>query len=152
MRFVADSMLGKLARFLRIMGQDVIYLRDAEDTFVLYTAKEERRLLLTKDRGLAEMAARTSTEHLLIHSNSVREQLKEVLEKTGIRPSRPVRCISCNGPIEKVDRGEVEGLVPDFVWQRYTDFWMCRSCGKIYWHGSHLKGLIRFLGYNPWER
>lgn len=150
MRFVADSMLGKLARFLRMLGQDVLFFRDAQDPFLLYTAKETGRILVTRDRGLYRDALRVGVKAVLVRSNHVKEQLRELLEATGFVPARPERCIVCNGPLKKVDRCEIEGLVPDFVLYRNSEFFMCGSCGKVYWQGSHVRNFVRFLGFDPW--
>ena len=151
MRFVADVMLGKLARFLRMVGQDVLYFEDARDEFLIYTAKETGRLLLTRDVGLYRAAVSCGACCLLIRSNYVREQLEEVRGAVALRPARAVNCIRCNGPLKKVDKCEIEGEVPEYVWHTNSEFWVCERCGRVYWRGSHIRNFVRFLGYNPWD-
>ncbi len=151
MRFVADVMLGKLSRFLRMLGHDVLYFERAEDDFLIYTCKETARTLITKDRVLHKAARSLHLDSVLINSNYVREQLKELQRAKGLSFSKPTRCITCNGPLIKREKYEIERLVPDFVWHRNRDFWQCKTCGKVYWDGSHTKNFVRFLGFNPWE-
>ncbi len=151
MKFVADVMLGKLARFLRMMGQDVLYFEKAEDNFLIYVAKESNRVLLTRDTRLWKDAVSAKAKSLLLRSNYVKEQVKEVFEATKIKPVRARNCPSCNGALKKKAKYEIEGLVPEFVWNRNSDFWMCERCGKIYWSGSHIRNFVKFLGFNPWD-
>ncbi len=152
MKFIADVMLGKLARFLRMIGQDVIYFADADDDFIIYSAKETRRILLTRDVRLYQSARLLGIPAVLVCSNHVKEQLKEVIEATKLVPEKAKRCIVCNAPLKSVERCEIEGLVPEFVWMRNSEFWICEGCGKVYWRGSHIKNFIKFLGFDPWEK
>ncbi|BAT72125.1 conserved hypothetical protein [Thermosulfidibacter takaii ABI70S6] len=151
MKFVADVMLGKLARFLRMMGQDVLYFDKAEDEFLLYTCKETNRTLLTRDKELHNAARSVKVDSVLLASNYVKEQLRELLDKKTLKLAKPSRCIVCNGLLVKKGPEDVEGLIPEFVLHKNREFWMCSRCGKVYWDGSHVKNFVKFIGFNPWE-
>jgi uncharacterized protein with PIN domain len=140
-RFILDSMLGKLARFLRIMGYDSLYFKDAEDSFLIYIALEEGdRILLTKDVKLIEEANRLKIKAKLIRSNHVEEQLKELEELISFRMGNS-RCPICNGYLYRVEKEEIQGEIPDFVWYTNNEFYRCTNCKKIYWKGSHIPKL-----------
>ncbi|HHN66336.1 MAG TPA: hypothetical protein ENK09_13350 [Nitrospirae bacterium] len=139
--FIADAMLGRLARWMRFLGYDVLYCRDIDDRELVRTARAEDRILLTRDR---ELTKRFSVSHLLIRSEDVREQLKEVLSAfPGDRSER--RCMQCNTPIRDIRKREVEGLVPEYVYLHNSRFQQCPRCGRIYWEGSHTENISRLL-------
>jgi len=134
-KFAVDEMLGSLVRWLRMMGYDATYMRDRRDGQILEAARKEGRFLLTRDW---ELAQRSGDRGLYVESDKVEEQLHQVVEKFGLEPNeeRP-RCSSCNGELKKVPKEEVFGKVPDVTYQSNQEFFLCGSCGKIYWKGSH---------------
>jgi len=148
--FVADVMLGRLTRWLRIFGYDILYFKKAPDDFLIYVVLESRRVLLTRDRKLASEPI-LNGKVFLITSTHLKDQLKEFLENH-LFPSGISRCADCNGILKEVKRTEVEGEVPDYVYITSKRFWRCSSCGKIFWEGTHQKNMCKYLGYNPWER
>ncbi|NPA15213.1 MAG: hypothetical protein GXO44_01540 [Deferribacteres bacterium] len=152
MRFVADVMVGKLARWLRIMGYDVLYFNSAEDNFLIYVAKEDDRILLTRDRRLYSDALRAKAKAFCISSSDTTRQFEEVKEAFSLKARPVARCALCNFELKKVSKDEVDGLVPEFVWHRCEVFWRCSGCGKIYWSGTHLKNMVKHMGFDPWER
>lgn len=137
-RFIADAMLGSLAKWLRIMGFDTLYFRVIEDSELVRIAKQEGRILLSKDNALCRN--RKTGESLLIRSDNTMEQLREVLRSRRITPD-PIqvlrRCISCNGMLFPAERSSVVSDVPEYVLQRTNAFLKCGECGKVYWEGSH---------------
>lgn len=141
MRFVADVMLGKLARWLRILGYDVIYDPYAEDEKLVSCAVAEGRVLLTKDRHLVERWRKKLRQngYLLLKSNDWREQLKETIShfELDIQNHRMTRCPDCNGSLKEVPKESVRYKVPFFVFNFYNHFARCGQCGKVYWAGSH---------------
>lgn len=153
MKFVVDRMLGKLARWLRIAGYDTLYISDlpvekeVEDDYM--AANHEDRILLTKDKNLYHKAKSVERPVVLIESNSVGEQLKEV-EKIGVK-FKPVmdRCSVCNEFLrepskeEKKDVLEEEGIEEDLA--DIYELWYCPRCKKLYWKGSHWDNMIDFL-------
>ena len=131
-RLLADEMLGKLARDLRILGHDVAYARDLHDDEVLAWAGREGRVLLTRDQ---QLAARAGEAGLLVSSLDPAEQLDEViaaLELTATDATFLSRCLVCNEPLVATDPGRVPSDV------RATEAWACPACDRLYWDGSHV--------------
>lgn len=141
MRFIADVMLGKLARWLRILGYDVLYDPKAEDETLVALAVNDGRILLTKDRHLVERWRKKLRQngYLLLTSDDWREQLKETIAHFGldIQNHRMTRCPDCNGLLEEVPKESVRYKVPFFVFSAHNRFAHCNRCGKVYWAGSH---------------
>ena len=137
MKFVADAMLGRLAKRLRLHGLDVLYDPAADDNAVLRRALEEGRTILTRDTGLASRPLARNC--LLIASDRVDEQEEQVLAATPREALRAplTRCSLCNGLLEPVDRDSVQNLVPDHVFRNTKTFVRCSACGRVYWQGSH---------------
>lgn len=139
-KFIADVMLGKLAKWLRILGFDVLYGSNLDDESLLRIAKIDKRVILTKDKKLFDNAKKESIKVFFVKENSCFYQLKDLikglnLNKSFISPFK--RCVRCNSLISPVKRKEVEGLVPDFIYNTVKHFSKCPGCGKIYWQGSH---------------
>ncbi|MEW6679564.1 MAG: Mut7-C RNAse domain-containing protein [bacterium] len=135
MKFILDDMLGKLARWLRIMGYDAKYCRKISDDEVIKQAKEERRILLTRDRLLVKRFAVTS---LLIKSENIENQLKQVIKRFNLDIKDIfTRCPSCNGILEGIEKEKAYHNVPDIVFSCYDNFSLCTLCGKYYWRGNH---------------
>lgn len=145
-RFVADAMLGKLARWLRLLGYDTLYMNDT-DAAIAYTARSESRVLLTRDRALAR---RRGLETVLVQSSSLQAQLVQVVEwaaaqSTGSPRCLPPRCMACNVPLEPVPRSVAAAHVPPYVARTHELFHRCPECGKIYWQGSHWRNMAHLL-------
>lgn len=142
-RFVVDVNLGGLARLLRILGFDVWWSSDADDTTLADISVGQQRILLTRDRGL--LKRRAVTHGLFAHSEHPEEQALEVIRRLDLRRHLAplTRCLRCNGPLVPVRKAEViEHLEP--LTRRYFDeFSRCRECGQIYWAGSHHARLVR---------
>ena len=146
-RFIVDSMLGSLARWLRMLGYDTVYAKGWHDARVLEVAAAEGRVLVTRDHGLYRRALRRGVE-----ASYVGEDLAEALAllslRYGIRlevdPSAS-RCPLCNAPLKEVGREEVRGRVPPRVYERYDRFWVCTGCGQVYWMGGHWRGIRETL-------
>jgi len=135
--FLLDGMLGSLARWLRIMGYDSEYLRDEEDSALLTILGG--RYLLTRDRQLAQ---RAGPQGFYLESDFLDLQLSAVVKRFGLHPDlERTRCTACNGPLDKVPKDRVRGKVEEGTWGEHQDFWMCRECGKVYWHGAHWKNI-----------
>jgi uncharacterized protein with PIN domain len=136
-RFVADAMVGKLARWLRVIGVDVTYDCSLDDPELLALARREKRILLTRDQPLA--FGGNEPPRLFIESDDFREQLRQVVETYRIDPSEAVftRCINCNAVLESIPRGEARGKVPPYVFSTQNQFKRCPTCDKILWGGTH---------------
>jgi uncharacterized protein with PIN domain len=142
MRFVCDVMLGKLAKYLRILGFDAVYAASpaALDRCRVHDGD---RILLTRRKGPSPFA-RT----VRIESENAAEQLREM--KALIKPaiSRSAvfgRCIECNVALIEAGKADVEPRIPEFVYHHYTRFKLCPSCMRVYWEGSHTHGMAALL-------
>lgn len=140
-RFVADAHLGRLARYLRLLGFDTRFENDPGDRELARLSADEGRILLSRDRGL--LARAIVTHGLWVPSARPREQLAWVVERLDLyRLIRPfTRCTVCNGGLEPVPGTEVRDQVPERVAKVFHRFWRCRGCGRIYWEGSHYQRL-----------
>ena len=144
-RFVVDTMLGRLARWLRAMGYDTVYLGQADDRRLLQLARAEDRVLVTRDRMLARLAEPRSC---LIHAELVDDQVLEAVERLALSPIDGdwlSRCLECNARLEPERRESLQDLVPEHVFATHTDFMRCPGCGKIYWAGSHVDRMLERL-------
>lgn len=133
-RFLADCMLGKLVRWLRILGYDVAYFRYLEDNKLLAIALLEKRVLLTKDRTLAALGREWA---YYVRGETLPEQLLELKNTFGLTFSLPPRCSLCNVPLQDVPPEEAKKDVPLFVSVSFHSFRRCPSCGKVFWPGTH---------------
>ncbi len=143
-RFIVDGMLGSLARKLRIFGYDTLYRADLSDNEILKAASKEERIILTSDQQLSDRASKRRIGCILLNEKNDENRLAVILHETGgevqLNPDRS-RCSACNGEVEPVGRAEAAGAVPKGVLARQEKFYRCKSCGKIYWIGSHWKRL-----------
>jgi uncharacterized protein len=141
MKFLCDAMLGGLAKWLRAAGYDTYYARegtDISDGSLVRMAFEEGRVLLTSDRGFLERKpVRDQEVSLLVVSHlPVEDQLRLVVRSFGLA-QRPSRCMGCNGELETVQVSAVVDRVPPGVIRDHRNFFRCRGCGRVFWHGSH---------------
>jgi len=150
LRFIADCMLGRLAKWLRVLGYDVAYERAISDDLLVARARAEGRILLTRDRRLVQRRAlRGGPGHLLIKSDQPDEQLVEMAKQYGIevRPDRFLtRCLRCNEPTDRVPREAVKGSVPSYVFLTQEMFSGCPACGRVYWRATHVESILRQIG------
>lgn len=145
LRFVADRMLGRLARMLRLLGYDTLYSPRMTAAEIQEIARAEERILLT--RGRVEKRYPKLQNVLSLESESAPKQLREVVERFGLdtRGGLWTRCTLCNAPIENVEKHAVEPLVEAKVFQIYDEFFRCSGCGHIYWRGSHVERILKNL-------
>lgn len=140
-RFLADEMLGKLARDLRALGYDAAYVRDVTDDEVLEQAVDEDRRLLTRDVHLAERAGERA---VLLESRDPAEQVRRVVDVLDLEPAAErflSRCLACNAELEAT---RAPDEVPEDV--REAPHWRCPGCGNLYWRGSHADDMLDRLG------
>jgi uncharacterized protein len=132
-KFLVDQMLIRLGRWLRLAGQDVENPGEDDDQMLAKRAKMEGRVLITRDRGLADLCQRSGTDCMLIASDRLGGQLVE-MEMAGVELKiAPNRCTICNGVLLEAP-AEAR---PDHLDEKQV--WRCEACGKLYWHGSHWK-------------
>ncbi len=147
MKFVADCMLGKLAKWLRLIGFDTLYMREADDSELVRIALQQGRVLLTRDTELARRKILRG-KSLLIEDDRISHQLSQVMLAFELQPSMFTRCAVCNGKIAHIDKAEVRELVPPYVFKTHEDFGRCSLCGRIYWRGTHVEHVLERLKSN----
>jgi len=145
--FIVDSMLGSLARWLRMLGYDTLYAKGWHDSRILDEASATGRIIVTRDRGLYRRALRRGIEAVFV-SDNIAEALAKLGAIYGIRldidPDRS-RCPLCNTPLKRIDKSRVKGRVPPRVYEAYDEFWICPRCGQVYWRGGHWRGINETL-------
>ncbi len=135
-------MLGKLAKFLRILGFDTRYERLISEQELILAARREGRIIITRKKRLVN-----EKDVIFLDTDSPKEQLKILNQRLNLKDRiKPFsRCLICNEEIEEIDKEEAKGKVPYFTFQTQENFSRCPSCQRIYWAGSHLKGMRKFL-------
>ena len=137
-RFIADAMLGRLSRWLRLLGFDTLYYPDIKDTDLMKLAVQEDRCLLTRDTHFLNI--RNFRNFLMVHSDDPIEQVTEVLSSFNLNEFKPGRCARCNGVLDPVARREeVRNMVPEYVFLHCHSFLRCVACKSVYWEGTHLR-------------
>ncbi len=128
-------MLGTLAKWLRILGYDTFFDPALNDHQLVHLARAEGRVLLTRDR---ELARRRGVRVLLIGSERLNDQIRQVLTDLELEPDRSFsRCPVCNEPLETLGREEARSRVPAYVARTHDTFRACAACHRVYWRGTH---------------
>jgi uncharacterized protein with PIN domain len=145
-KFIADAMLGSLARKLRIFGYDTLYNAKINDSQVLQIALTENRTILTSDRDLFRSATKTNIDSILLTGDNDIDRLAKIFRSLqGKRkPQDPLnsRCSICNGELCNINKNEASNLVPEGVLHNQEKFYKCTICEKIFWIGTHWKKII----------
>ena len=144
MKFLCDQMLGTLTKWLRIYGFDTCFVNsEIDDAKLLEIAIEENRILITRDKILIQRARKENLNTIEIKTTDVDEQISFVLGDIKTDKKKVLsRCILCNTEIEKINKEEVKGKVPERVFNNNEKFWHCKKCNKIYWKGSHYEKMF----------
>jgi uncharacterized protein with PIN domain len=146
MKFVADRMLGKLAKGLRMLGYDTVYYRGENAYQLIKLAREEGRVILTRNGKLIPKRPEDRINRIAEDKPSL--QLKELIRKKVIslnEESLFSRCLLCNILLNEITRKEAVGKVPDFIFYQQRKFFRCPQCLKIYWQGSHQENMKRWV-------
>ncbi|MFA6004296.1 MAG: Mut7-C RNAse domain-containing protein [Elusimicrobiota bacterium] len=143
-RFLVDSMLGKVARWLVMMGYDAAFAGTdgRADCELLAQAQKEGRIFLTRDAKIVKVAG---VKVVVVGSQRFESQLRCVFKELGLRPDPKrffTRCTYCNQALESVPREEAAALVPPLVRDLPTDFWRCSGCQRMYWQGTHTQRAV----------
>jgi uncharacterized protein with PIN domain len=134
-RFLADNMLGTLAKWLRILGYNTAYNPAWDDNDLARISRAEGRILLTRD---VELSRRRGLRALLIESEVLEGQIAQVIREYGLSLANPFsRCPVCNTPLEPADRHDALGRVPSYVFCTKESFRYCPHCNQFYWRGTH---------------
>jgi uncharacterized protein with PIN domain len=143
MRFAADEMLGKLARWLRVGGLDVSYERKISDSELVRRARQDGRIILTRDTHLIQRLG--EAEFLFIGSDHLKEQLREFYGRfPQLRKHQQTltRCLECNTLLEAISKEQVKDRVWPYVYKTQAKFTTCASCGRIYWEATHVQRIM----------
>jgi uncharacterized protein with PIN domain len=133
-------MLGKLARWLKMMGHDVEYSNSMDDSQLLAIAKKEHRILLTRDFQLYQHAVAKEADAFYVQGQTEEERLAELATRYGISLEIDMatsRCPKCNTPVKHIPKEKVASRVEKNTFEHYTEFWQCPNCGQVYWQGAH---------------
>ena len=146
--FIVDAMLGKLAKKLRLLGYDSLYSSTMQDDKIIQLAKNEGRILVTKDEPLVRKAEKKKILTIQITSDDEIEQILLINEKTKLGrctvSGGNSRCPVCNSELQYTEKDDVSEKIPTGVFENMSDFWTCKKCKKIYWEGTHIKNLQKF--------
>jgi uncharacterized protein with PIN domain len=136
-RFLADRMLGRLAKWLRILGYDTAYLPQLSPAGVMREGRRQSRVVLTRDTRL--LRQKDAPPFVFVRSDHFREQLKQLADTLHLDPLHALftRCVACNQALEGVAKGEVRDRVPEYVWQTQNGFRRCPQCHRLYWGATH---------------
>jgi uncharacterized protein len=147
-KFLADGMLGKLARWLRMLGQDVRYSTKLSDNELLELAKAECRVLLTRDFELYKRAVGRGVEGFYVEGKRESEQLSEVAMRYCLTLEVDMdksHCPICNTKLEAAPKEQLKDKLEPNTYRYYDRFWRCPNCGQIYWQGAHWKQITDTL-------
>ena len=144
-KFILDTHLGKLARYLRLAGFDTFYCNDLEDSEIIKISLDDNRIILTRDKGILKNSS--VTHGYYIRSQKPKEQIKEVIRRFDLESliKSFTICSSCNGKIVTVSKDLIFKQLKSLTKKHYNRFYMCSECKKIYWEGSHYRRIKDFI-------
>jgi uncharacterized protein with PIN domain len=143
-KFIADGMLGKLTRWLRMLGQDVMYSNQFEDAELIAKAAKEHRVLLTRDSELYQRAVSKGLVAFYVEGLTEAEKLAELAERFDFSLTidlKRSRCPRCNAEIRLTPKETLVSKVKKNTFTYYDEFWKCSECGRVYWQGAHWDGI-----------
>lgn len=147
--FLVDRMLGRLAKWLRILGYDTAYLPQLSPQGLMREGRHQRRIILTRDTRF--LRQKDAPAFIFVRDDHFRKQLQQVADACHLDPLRMLltRCSECNQLLEIVDKETVWALVPEYVWQTQDEFHRCPACHRLYWgatHKEHVLDELRQMG------
>jgi hypothetical protein len=144
-KFAADRMLGRLVKWLRVLGCDVIYGPHLTGYGLIRAARAEGRLILTRDRRLKQ---KQPPEFIFIESDHYRDQLRQVVRECGLEIGGKLftRCLACNSLLQIRSKETVKQLVPAYVFTTQEAFSWCSQCRRVYWPATHQQKMVEELG------
>jgi uncharacterized protein with PIN domain len=149
MLFLVDSMLGNVARKLQLLGYDSEYDSDFGDLKILEIAKNEKRVIISKDRELIIRSKKQGIPSVYVTKEDEIGQFLEILEHIPLEintiSGNSARCTKCNFTTSRIEKSKIVKKVPEKVLEFNEKFWKCDKCDQIYWEGTHIKKLQEFL-------
>lgn len=144
-KFILDVHLGKLARYMRMLGFDTFYSNELDDESIVNLSLKEKRTILTRDVGL--LKRKNITHGYYMRNTNMEKQIDEVVKRFQLEKmiKEFTRCIACNGTLAPIPKEKVIDKLPLKVKKYYTEFFICTDCTKIYWHGTHVEGMTKVV-------
>lgn len=147
--FVVDAMCGNLAKKLRLLGYDSLYFADIDDDKILQIARAEDRILLTNDVAFVKRSLKQNVRTVQITKKDEIEQILEINQKYSLGKcvvaGNNSRCPLCNGVLHRIQKELIVTQVPEGVLKETNEFWTCENCKKLYWEGTHIRNLQKFV-------
>lgn len=143
-KFIADCHLGKLAKYLRLMGVDTLFFSHIEDEALIVMANDQSRIILTRDRSLSQ---RKNAPAFFLEPTDTKAQLKTLIKHFRLKEHAASfsRCIVCNTPLQVIEKERIMDRLPKKV-QKYFDYFeYCPVCDRVYWQGDHYRHMMAFL-------
>lgn len=145
MKFIATKELGRLARWLRMLGFDTVYYdKEGKGALIIQSLRDDRTIITRTKEKIAALKKKT----IIIASENVKEQLREIVEKAELKIEEEkmfTRCTLCNEELRGADKEEIKEFVPERVYKEQKNFKQCPSCRKVYWRGSHLENIKKVV-------
>lgn len=148
-KFLLTRELGRLAKWLRILGYDTEYFNQDNISFLIIQALRDERIIITRNSHLPQSRG---IRIVLIEAEKIKEQIRQVVNKLNIKPQEEImfsRCIICNVELISVSKNEIKDRVPEYVFKTQEDYVSCPKCNRIYWQGSHwgnVKNILEEIG------
>ncbi len=145
-KFIVTQELGKLAKWLRILGYDCVYYDKKAVSELIVQVLRDRRVLLTRSETFTKYKG---IQMLIIKHDHVEEQVEQAVQEMGLTLDEEgifQRCVECNTPLEDIAKEEIKEKVPEYVFQTQEKFKKCPGCGKIFWKGTHWDMVGKWLG------
>jgi uncharacterized protein with PIN domain len=149
LKFISDGMLGKLTRWLRMLGHNVKYSNKLDDAQLIMIAKKEKRILLSRDLELYQQATAKGVDAFYLEGKTEEGKLAELAKRFNIKLDIDMatsRCPKCNALVKPVSKEKVADKVEKSTFAYYDEFWECPKCGQIYWQGAHWTRIRTTLG------
>jgi uncharacterized protein with PIN domain len=148
--FFVDAMLGNIAKKLRLMGYDSMYFSDINDDELIQLAKKDERIIISRDEDLIRKSQKNGIKSILVKNSTEIEQFRDIIKKSNLKIIKIngdiARCPNCNYKTQSIDKKNILQKIPIKVLEYNDKFWECKSCNQIFWEGTHIKNLQKFVG------
>ena len=149
LKFIVDNNVGKLAKWLRIMGYDTLFFNGSDDSNMIAIALAEDRVILTRDTQIMKRRVITSgrLKAILVLSDEPERQMRQVIDTLNLDwQFKPFTiCLECNQPLVERSKQQVNNLVPSYVFKTQNQYMECTVCHRIYWRGTHWQAMTKKL-------
>ena len=148
-RFIVDNNVGKLAKWLRMIGYDTRLFDHRDDKYLIHLALIENRIIITRDTRMMQLRviAIGKIKALLILSDNPNEQMRQVITELELNPNFSVfsLCLECNQLLIMINKNQVQDKVPPYVYRSQSEYVECPNCHRIYWKGTHWQAMLERL-------